>query len=88
MPDITIPDAAVEAALRARFLPNGGDPIGGWEKWATDQVRAQLTAAAPHIAAQALRDVASVWQRVSDPEFARSARRLLNVANRIEPDHG
>lgn len=55
---MNIPDAAVEAALRARFLPDGGDPIGGWEQWAINQVTDQLAAAAPHFAAQALRDAA------------------------------
>ena len=95
MPDITIPDAAVEAAAQVYFGEYG--PSISWhspsmseeerDTW-RDEVTAYLAAAAPHIAAQALRDVASVWQRVSDPEFARSARRLRNVADRIEADHG
>ena len=95
MPDITIPDAAVEAAARLSReenpmpLQKEWDAASPWirQMW-MDDVRPLIAAAAPHIAAQALRDVASVWQRVSDPEFARSARRLRNVANRIEPDHG
>ena len=54
MPDITIPDAAVEAAYHKwRRI----DPIIG-----TGDVRLIIAAAAPHIAAQALRDAADIWQ--------------------------
>ena len=50
MPDITIPDAALEAAYHKwRRI----DPIIG-----TGDIRLIIAAAAPHIAAQALRDAA------------------------------
>lgn len=66
MPDITIPEAAVEAAARAayedgflrhakHYYPLTWEEIGDGarESW-----RAIVRAAAPHIAAQALRDAA------------------------------
>ena len=65
MPDITIPDAAVEAAAQVYFGEYG--PSISWhspsmseeerDTW-RDEVTAYLAAAAPHIAAQALRDAA------------------------------
>ena len=54
MSDITIPDAALEAAYHQwRRI----DPIIG-----TGDVRLIIAAAAPYIAAQALRDAADIWQ--------------------------
>ena len=67
MPDITIPDAAVEAASKASYdhihAEDHGVSITPWEKyhdkeWWRDFVRMELTAAAPHIAAQERQRVA------------------------------
>ena len=65
MPDITIPDAAVEAAAQVYFGEYG--PSINWnspsmseeerDTW-RNEMSAYLLAAAPHIAAQALRDAA------------------------------
>ena len=99
MPDITIPDAAVEAAAQAYFhsyYERGGSAIQAH--------RAAVEAAAPHIAAQALRDAADIWQingwtgdgsvlGPSRPQqilgMAQRACDFLRArAARIEADHG
>jgi hypothetical protein len=72
MPDITIPDAAVEAVARLLRAEVCEAPVDVWDDpgiisnhikdiWRLD-ARDMLTAAAPHIAAQALRDAADAWQ--------------------------
>lgn len=47
MPDITIPDAAVEAAAHAMF------EVTGEPDWTAMEIRQVVEAAAPHIAAAA-----------------------------------
>ena len=54
MTDITIPDAAVEAAAHAMF------EVTGEPDWTAMEIRQVVEAAAPHIAAQALRDLLTV----------------------------
>ena len=72
MPDITIPDAAMEAAARNMFYLRATEPDesvpcrdtdwdslpDSWQEEWRDGARAALAAAAPYIAAQALRDAA------------------------------
>ena len=72
MTDITIPDAAVEAAAQVYFGEYG--PSISWhspsmseeerDTW-RDEVTAYLAAAAPHIAAQALRDMGEWFDRAA-----------------------
>ena len=50
MTDVTIPDATVEAAAHAMF------EVTGEPDWTAMEIRQVVEAAAPHIAAQALRD--------------------------------
>ena len=71
MPDITIPDAAVEAAARNMFYLRATEPDqsvpcrdtdwdslpDSWQEEWRDGARAALAAAAPLIAAQALEDL-------------------------------
>ena len=67
MPDITIPDAAVEAAARNMFdlreigldqSPTEWDELPEpWQDEWRDGARAALAAAAPHIAAQVASDI-------------------------------
>ena len=109
MPDITIPDAAVEAAAQVYFGEYG--PSINWnspsmseeerDTW-RNEMAAYLLAAAPHIAAQALRDAAEQieCQHVGsclvvgndycntpeDGSMVRSA--MIARAARIEADHG
>ena len=52
MPDVTIPDAAVEAAAHVMF------EVTGEPDWTAMEIRQVVEAAAPYIAAQALRDAA------------------------------
>ena len=54
---MTISDEAVEAAVKAFYGPAYSDVADAGLEYATDQVRAMLEAAAPHIAAEALRPV-------------------------------
>ena len=81
MPDITIPDAAVEAFKAAWHAADDEGRQG-------NRVSAGLTAAAPHIAAQALRDAA-------DEDFTTESHirrvgylRLRDRADRIEAGNG
>ena len=99
MPDITIPDAALEAAYHKwrRIYPIIG----------TGDIRLIIAAAAPHIAAQALRDAADeVSGYAYTPDDVREVahgddyadgitdahhvfdRLLAARAARIEADHG
>ena len=95
MPDITIPDAAVEAAYhRARGCRI--DPIIG-----TGDVRLIIAAAAPHIAAQVASDIhgqfgVNVSDEMSDwwDGYRQAQRDVLRKLReieayyRIEADHG
>ena len=78
MPDITIPDAAVEAAARNMFdlrvtepdqSPTEWDELPEpWQDEWRDGARAAIEAAAPYIAAQALRERRrgnEVWRKCS-----------------------
>ena len=79
MPDITIPDAALEAVYHKwRSI----DSIIG-----TGDIRLIIAAAAPHIAAQALRDAVSdmVWDL---PRYRDARVMIVQRADRIEADHG
>ena len=101
MPDITIPDAAVEAAAQVYFGEYG--PSNRWhspsmseeerDRW-RDEVTAYLAAAAPHIAAQALDDLLRDAPPNGRPPrpFASwrewIAYRALRLREPIEADHG
>lgn len=97
MPDITIPDAAVEVAAQVYFGDYG--PSISWhspsmsederDTW-RDEVAVYLTAAAPHIAAQALRDLlADAPESGRPPRPFTSWREWIAArADRIEADHG
>ena len=101
MPDITIPDAAVEAAAR---LSREENPIPRQKEWDAaspwirqmwmDDVRPIIAAAAPHIAAQALEDLltdAPPTGRVPHPFHSWRewiAYRALRLREPIEADHG
>ena len=83
MTDITIPDAAVEAAAHAYFhsyYERGSSSIQAH--------RAAVEAAAPHIAAQALRDAADDPPLRLSGHSGISITRLRDRADRIEADHG
>ena len=58
MTDVTIPDAAVEAAARAMDANFNPDYYPILSAMFSDYAATALTAAAPYIAAQALRDAA------------------------------
>ena len=93
---MNIPDAAVEAAAHAMF------EVTGEPDWTAMEIRQVVEAAAPYIAAQALRDAAKQieCQHVGsclgvgndycyapeDGSMVRSA--MIARANRIEADHG
>ena len=96
MHDITIPDAAVEAAAR---LSREENPIPRQKEWDAaspwirqmwmDDVRPIIAAAAPHIAAQALRDAAEAFYGLGGPRGeVGPAVWLKRRADRIEADHG
>ena len=100
MPDITIPDAAAEAAARAayedgflrhakHYYPLTWEEIGDGarESW-----RAIVRAAAPHIAAQALRDMGEWFDRAAQLGTGErdviAAQACYDRAAQIEADHG
>ena len=96
MPDITIPDAAVEAAAR---LSREENPIPRQKEWDAaspwirqmwmDDVRPIIAAAAPHIAAQALRDAAEAFYGLGGPRGeVGPAVWLKRRADRIEAGNG
>ena len=96
MPDITIPDAAVEAAAR---LSREENPIPRQKEWDAaspwirqmwmDDVRPIIAAAAPYIAAQALRDAAEAFYGPGGPRGeVGPAVWLKRRADQIEADHG
>ena len=104
MPDITIPDVAVEAAARALDANFNPDRYPIMAAMFRDYASTALAAAAPYIAAQALRDAADIWQingwtgdgsvlGPSRPQqilgMAQRACDFLRArAARIEADHG
>ena len=107
MPDITIPDAAVEAAARNMFYLRATEPDqsvpcrdtdwdslpDSWQEEWRDGARAALAAAAPYIAAQALRDFADGMTSGFNKETLNAERRAIKrearaCADRIEADHG
>ena len=84
MHDITIPDAALEAAYQKwRRI----DPIIG-----TGDIRLIIAAAAPHIAAQALRDMGEWFDRAAQLGTGErdviAAQACYDRAGMIEADHG
>ena len=96
MTDITIPDAAVEAAAQVYFGEYG--PSIGWnspsmseeerDTW-RNEMAAYLLAAAPYIAAQALRDAAEAFYGPGGPRGeVGPAVWLKRRADQIEADHG
>ena len=99
MPDITIPDAAVEAAARADYynvMVEVEVPFEVYEnrEWWLNNSRIALAAAAPHIAAQALEDLltdAPPTGRVPHPFHSWRewiAYRALRLREPIEADRG
>ena len=83
MTDITIPDAAMEAAAHAMF------EVTGEPDWTAMEIRQVVEAAAPHIAAQALRDAAEAFYGPGGPRGeVGPAVWLKRRADRIEADHG
>ena len=86
MTDITIPDAAVEAAERAYLAAyfNGESRAR--------QIVAALAAAAPYIAAQALKDMGEWFDRAAQLGTGErdviAAQACYDRADRIEADHG
>ena len=99
MTDITIPDAAVEAAAQVYFGEYG--PSISWhspsmsederDTW-RDEVAVYLLAAAPYIAAQALKDMGEWFDRAAQlgtgERDAIAAQACYDRADRIEADHG
>ena len=99
MPDITIPDAAVEAAARAAyeegFLRHVRRTRFGftWDEIsdeARESWRQVVIAAAPYIAAQALRDLLTVAPGSGRPPtpFTSWRQWIAARADRIEAEHG
>ena len=82
MPDITIPDAAMEAAAHAMF------EVTGEPDWTAMEIRQVVEAAAPYIAAQALRDAADDPPLRLSGHSGISITRLRDRADQIEADHG
>ena len=82
MPDITISDAAMEAAAHAMF------EVTGEPDWTAMEIRQVVEAAAPYIATQALRDAAGAFYGPDGPHEIGPAMWLRRRANRIEADHG
>ena len=99
MHDITIPDAAVEAAAR---LSREENPIPRQKEWDAaspwirqmwmDDVRPIIAAAAPYIAAQALRDMGEWFDRAAQLGTGErdviAAQACYDRAGMIEADHG
>ena len=84
MTDITIPDAAVEAAAHAMF------EVTGEPDWTAMEIRQVVEAAAPHIAVQALRDLLTVAPGSGRPPtpFTSWRQWIAARADRIEAEHG
>ena len=84
MPDITIPDAAVEAAAHAMF------EVTGEPDWTAMEIRQVVEAAAPFIAEQALRDLLADAPESGRPPTPFTSWRewIAARADRIEADHG
>ena len=99
MPDITIPDAAVEAAAQVYFGEYG--PSIAWNSpsmseeerntW-RDEVAVYLLAAAPYIAAQALKDMGEWFDRAAQLGTGErdviAAQACYDRAGMIEADNG
>ena len=88
MPDITIPDAAVEAAAHSMFEVTG---VTGEPDWTEMEIRQVVEAAAPYIAAQALRDFADGMTSGFNKETLNAERRAIKrearaCADRIEAE--
>ena len=90
MPDITIPDAAVEAAARALDANFNPDYYPIMSAMFSDYAMTALTAAAPHIAVQALRDLLTVAPGSGRPPtpFTSWRQWIAARADRIEAEHG
>ena len=89
MPDITIPDAAAEAAAHAMF------EVTGEPDWTAMEIRQVVEAAAPYIAAQVRERIAGWLRSEADRLYpgklaaAHVLRAAVNdLADRIEADHG
>ena len=86
MPDITIPDAAVEAAAHSPSMSE--DERDTWR----DEVAVYLTAAAPYIAAQALKDMGEWFDRAAQLGTGErdviAAQACYDRAGMIGADHG
>ena len=86
MTDITIPDAAVEAAAHAMF------EVTGEPDWTAMEIRQVVAAAAPHIAAQALKDMGEWFDRAAQLGTGErdviAAQACYDRAAQIEADHG
>ena len=90
MTDITIPDAAMEAAAHAMF------EVTGEPDWTAMEIRQVVEAAAPYIAAQALEDFADAhrmpWtmflREDGSPVTVGDLMRETAARYRIEADHG
>lgn len=95
MTDVTIPAAAVEAAARADYynvMVEVEAPFEVYEnrEWWLNNSRIALAAAAPHIAAQALRDILADAPESGRPPTPFTSWRewIAARADRIEADHG
>ena len=94
MTDVTIPDAAVEAAARAMDANFNPDYYPILSAMFSDYAATALPAAAPYIAAQALEDLltdAPPTGRVPHPFHSWRewiAYRALRLREPIEADHG
>ena len=92
MPDITIPDAAVEAAARALDANFNPDRYPIMAAMFRDYASTALDAAAPHIAAQALRDMGEWFDRAAQLGTGEldviAAQACYDRAAQIEADHG
>ena len=101
MPDITIPDAAVEAAAQASYnhlrAEDDGAVLTPWEgyhdkEWWRAFIRVELAAAAPYIAAQALRDMGEWFDRAAQLGTGErdviAAQACYDRADRIEAGNG
>jgi len=59
---MSVPDEAVEAAAKAFYGTAWDDVMDHGPQWAMSQMRSALEAAAPFIAAQALKDAAEAFE--------------------------
>ena len=86
MADITIPDAAMEAAAHAMF------EVTGEPDWTAMEIRQVVEAAAPYIAAQALKDMGEWFDRAAQLGTGErdviAAQACYDRAGMIEADNG